>query len=65
MIFFVGDHIDDQVAVGGNSGGGKRSFRSKRFSRNLDPARGEPGSGNIVIIVIIIIMIIIVINKLK
>merc|ERR1719209_1856423 len=35
----------EQVAAG-SSGGGKRSFRSKRFSRNLDPARGDPaGTG--------------------
>merc|ERR1719180_306133 len=36
----------EQVAVAGSSGGGKRGFRSKRFSRNLDPARGDPaGTG--------------------
>ena len=37
---------DNQVAPlgAGGGGGGKRSFRSKRFSRNLDPSsRGEQG----------------------
>ena len=36
---------DNQVApLAAGGGGGKRSFRSKRFSRNLDPSsRGEQG----------------------